>query len=136
MADSEGESPKSVMSVRSAEQSASCTRTSNHVLPLLPPETIVPPPVKTHNAPLESLHDAAVHAHRLDMPGEKKRKLDIPGRNGTTIDGEMPLDLINAKCQFTEMLAQYPHVEGRLGNHCKVSRELKCVKGIMRRSIG
>ena len=108
-----GDSSESVMSVRSAEQSASYTRANNHALSLLPPETIVPPPVKTHDAPLESLHDPAVHADRLDMPGEKKRKLDIPGRHGTAIDGAMLLDLIIAKCQFPEMLARYRHIEGR-----------------------
>jgi hypothetical protein len=93
------ESSGSAMSVRSAELSATSNHElSNHVLSQLPPETIVPS-VKTHCALPKSLRGAAACAERPYMTGEKKRKLDIPGRNGTTIDGETPLDLIIAKCQ-------------------------------------
>ena len=120
MADSEGspqiasgESSGSVMSVRSAEQSASRTRTSHHELSLLPLETLVPLPVKSLMPSFNTLHDPAELIDRLELSGEKKRKLDIPGLDGTTIDGEEPLDLIVAKCQFSEMLARYRHVEGR-----------------------
>ena len=120
MADSEadsqiasGESSGSAMSVQSAELSATSNHElSNHVLSQLPPETIVPS-VKTHCALPKSLRGAATCAERPYMTGEKKRRLDIPGRDGTTIDGETPLDLIIAKCQFPEMLARYRHVEGR-----------------------
>ena len=120
MADSEdcpriasGESSGSVMSVQSAELSASCTRTSHHETSLLSPETLVPLPVKSLMSSFNSLHDPAVLIERLEMSGEKKRKVDIPGLDGATIDGEEPLDMIVAKCQFSEMLARYRHVEGR-----------------------
>ena len=103
MADSEdrpqiasGESSGFVMSVRSAELSASCTSTSHHDTSLLSPETLVPLPVKNLMSSFNSLHDAAVLIGRLEMSGEKKRKVDIPGLDGATIDGEEPLDMIVA----------------------------------------
>ena len=65
------------MSVRSAEQSASRTRTSHHELSLLSLETLVPLPVKSLMPSFNSLHDPAVLIDRLEMSGEKKRKVDI-----------------------------------------------------------
>ena len=81
-----GEFIESAVNERSAEQSAPRTRTGQHELTLLPLETLIPLPVKPLIPSFNTAHDPAAHIDRCDLTGEKKRKLEVPGPNGTTID--------------------------------------------------
>ena len=114
-----GEFSESAVRERSAELSVPRTCSietlsiSSNTLAVLPPEKI-----SASRCTLS--HDVlmrGVGADHCCTLGEKRRKVDVPGLDGTTIDGDETLDLILGKCQYPEMLSRYRDVDGHYSSY-------------------
>ena len=111
-----GGSAESAIVVRSAELSASLKAfLSVSLKPLVALPFLSLKNFLTRRAADAVAHHTTYYKFAGGPSAEKKQKHSIPGLNDSEpeIEGDAPLDVVMAPCQYPEMLTPYRHVEGR-----------------------
>ena len=111
-----GGSAESAIVVRSAELSASLKAfLSVSLKPLVALPFLSLKNFLTRRAADAVAHHTTYYKFAGGPSAEKKQKHSIPGLNDSEpeIEGDAPLDVVMAPCQYPEMLTPYRHIAGR-----------------------